>query len=364
MVDELVVCSLERWDDIWRRNQFLVDALLRRTRQLRVLFIEPPADPLHDISSARLPSLPRARRVQERLTTLTPLKLLPRAAGPLTDALLHRQLLLAVRALRFDRPLLWINDVTYAPLIERTGWPSLYDVTDDWLLAPATAREHARLTRLDQIALARANEVVVCSPALAASRGAARSVSLVPNGVDLEHFRAPQPRPVDLPDSPVAVYVGSLHDSRLDVELVAQTANALPQATLAFVGPDSLSRSAHEILTRAPNVRLLGPRPYSIIPAYLQHADAVIVPHRVTPFTESLDPIKAYECLAVDAPTVATSVAGFREHADVLNVVARETFASRLADVLQHPPAAHKHVPVTGWDERSRAFEEALVAAA
>ncbi len=31
------------------------------------------------------------------------------------------------------------------------------------------------------------------------------------------------------------------------------------------------------------------------------------------PFTESLDPIKAYECVAVGRPTVATPVAGFRD---------------------------------------------------
>jgi glycosyltransferase involved in cell wall biosynthesis len=362
-LDELVVCSLEPWDDVWRRNQFFVDALLRRNPQLRVLFVEPPADPLHDVWNVRLASLPRARRAphEPRLWAVRPLKLLPRACGPLADALIHRQLLLAARALRFDRPVLWINDVSYAPLIERTAWPSLYDVTDDWLLAPTTSREHARLERLDQLALARASAVVVCSPALAASRGAGRSVSLVPNGVDVDHLRAPQIRPADLPDSPVAIYVGSLHDSRLDVALVRQVANALPDVTFTFVGPDSLSRSARETLTHVPNVRLLGPRPYSMVPGYLQHANVVVVPHVVSPFTDSLDPIKAYECLAIDTPTVATPVAGFREHADLLDVVEPSAFASRLVEVLHRPSVSHRREPVAGWDERARAFETALI---
>ena len=364
VLEELVVCSLEPWDDVWRRNQFFVDALLRRNEQLRVLFVEPPADPLHDVSNARVPSFPRAHRVagRERLTALRPLKLLPRAFGPLTDALLCRQVLLAARGLRFRRPVLWINDVTYAPLIERTGWPSLYDVTDDWLLAPATAREHARLRRLDQLALEHASEVVVCSQSLAASRGGERRVSLVPNGVDVDHLRAPQPRPADLPDAPVAIYVGSLHDSRLDVDLVRSTANALPEVTFAFVGPDSLSRSARESLTHLENVRLLGPRPYSAIPGYLQHSNVVVVPHVVSPFTESLDPIKAYECLAIDTPTVATPVAGFRDHADVLDIVEPGAFATSVAEVLRRPSVNHQRESVAGWDERARAFESALVA--
>ena len=41
------------------------------------------------------------------------------------------------RELGFERPVLWINDSTYAPLAGATGWPTVYDVTDDWLLTRA-----------------------------------------------------------------------------------------------------------------------------------------------------------------------------------------------------------------------------------
>lgn len=362
---DLVVCSLEAWDDVWRRNQFFVDALLRRHPRLRVLFVEPPVDPLFDVWSRRMPPFPRLRRLSHegRLWTMRPLKPLPRACGPLVDSAIRLQLLAATRVLGIAQPILWINDVTYAPLIARTGWPSLYDVTDDWLLAPTSARERARLQRLDHLALVHADEVVVCSPALAASRGADRRVTLIPNGVDVGHLRSPQARPSDLPESPVAVYVGSLHEARLDVDLVCTVASVLPDVTLAFVGPDALSSSSRERLLRLANVRLLGPRPYSSVPAYLQHADAVIVPHRISPFTESLDPIKAYECLAIDTPTVATSVAGFREHSLVLEVVEPSGFAERLADVLHGRVAQRARQMPVGWEERSRAFEAALASA-
>lgn len=363
---ELVVCSLEPWDEVWRRNQFFVDALLRRQPRLRVLFVEPPADPLHDAWSRRVPSLPRLRRRSHdgRLSTLRPLKVLPRAAGPFVDALIRRQLQAAARALGITQPVLWINDVTYAPLIAQTGWPSLYDVTDDWLLAPASPRERARLRRLDQLALLHADEVVVCSPALSDSRGAGRTVSLIPNGVDAAHLRAPQTRPPDLPRAPVAIYVGSLHDTRLDIDLVCRVATAQPGVTFVFVGPDSLSRGSRARLSLLPNVRLLGPRPYASIPAYLQHADAVVVPHRSSPFTESLDPIKAYECLVIDTPTVATPVAGFREHAHELEVVEPSAFAERLSEVLHGRVARRARGAPAAWEERSLAFEAALVSAA
>ena len=52
---DLVVMSLEGWDDVWRRNQHLVAGLLKTDPALRVLFVEPAADPLHDVVSRRRP---------------------------------------------------------------------------------------------------------------------------------------------------------------------------------------------------------------------------------------------------------------------------------------------------------------------
>jgi len=362
---ELIVCSLEAWDDVWRRNQFFTDALLRRNPGLRVLFVEPAADVLFDLWSRRVPTIPRLRRLSKdgRLRALRPLKPLPRRFGQLADTLVLSQVVLATRALGLSRPTLWINDVTYAPLIAHTGWSSLYDVTDDWLLEPIPPRELERLRRLDQIALDQADEVVVCSQALVASRGSRRAVSLIPNGVDVENFSRPRARPRDLPERPVAVYVGSLHDARIDIELVADVANALPQLSLVFVGPDFLGHRSRRLLKGLPNVILLGSRPYHEVPAYLQHADVVIVPHRVSAFTDSLDPIKAYECLAINTPTVATPVAGFREYGATLNVVARDDFPARVAHVLSGVVSAPRDAKPVEWRERALAFESALLRA-
>jgi len=356
---ELVVCSLEPWDDVWRRNQFFVDALLRRSASLRVLFVEPPADVLYELAQRRRPTMPgiRSLRTDGRLHALRPLKPLPRRFGSLADRVLQRRVIGAAHRLGFSRPTLWLNDVTYAPLIRRTGWPAVYDVTDDWLLAPFPPREIDRLRRLDAIALAEAHEVVVCSPALAASRGAAREVTLVPNGVDSEHFSRPRRRPDDLPAAPTAVYVGTLHGSRLDVELVIELARSLTALSVVLVGPDALDSATRLRLGAEPNVHVLGSRPYTDVPAYLQHADVVIVPHRVTPFTESLDPIKAYECLSVDTPTVATPVAGFRELAESMTLAPAESFVAAVWAALSAPSRRPRLVAPASWMERAAEFE-------
>ena len=73
---DLVVVSLERWDDVWRRNQHLVAGLLQRDPDLRVLFVEPPADPAaRRASSAAGPPVGRTRRRGARRSR-------PVASGP------------------------------------------------------------------------------------------------------------------------------------------------------------------------------------------------------------------------------------------------------------------------------------------
>lgn len=361
---DLVVCSLESWDEVWRRNQFLVRELLELDPARRVLFVEPPVDLHPDLRRRRGGG--RGLRVaggRERLWLLEPTKALPRIVGPFADRSLARQVRRAVVELGFVRPTLWVNDSAYASLLGTVPWPVVYDITDDWLLLESTPRRQlARLRRREDLLLREASAVVVCSPALAASRGATREVTLIPNGVDVHHFRSPRPRPDDLPAGPTAIYVGTLHQDRLDIDLCVELATTVA-VELVLVGPSSLPPKALEALSGPPHVRLLGARPYDDVPAYLQHADVIVVPHVVSPFTESLDPIKAYECLAVDTPTVATPVSGFRDREGDVVVAPRERFCEAVRTALAKPQPPRTASPPS-WRERAEQFAEVLEAAA
>jgi glycosyltransferase involved in cell wall biosynthesis len=359
----LVVCSLEPWGAVRRRIRILVDEIVELQPALQVLYVAPPLDVPHQLRQRRVPDLvgPRLEPVHPRIHVLRPRKWWPRAIGPFADRSLEHQVLAAWASLGLDRPLLWVNDASYADLAVRTGWPCLYDITDDWLLAPLNPRERVRLMANESRLLEHSDAVVVCSPDLERSRGRNRSVHLIPNGVDLEHFRTPMPRPADLPPGPVAVYVGSLHDERLDISLVAELATLRPDLGVVLVGPDSLSSVAGLELRAHDNIHLLGPRPYEQIPAFMQHADVVIVPHLVNPFTESLDPIKAYECLAAGRPTVATPVAGFRQLGPPVVVAERRDFVGRVEAALADAgpdglTAASADPPVTSWHTRAEAI--------
>jgi glycosyltransferase involved in cell wall biosynthesis len=360
----IVVCSLEPWDEVWRRNQYLVDSLLREDPQLEVLFVEPPADPLHALTRRHRPRRGRGLRVVEgyqgRLSALQPTKLLPRQLGGLADALLLLTVRRVARRLRWRDPRLWINDPGWFGLVKSSGWRALYDITDDWVEADRGQREHDRLVAADTELLASCDEVVVCSPALARSKGGARTVTLIRNAVEVARYRQHHERPRDLPDAPVALYAGTLHEDRLDVDLVIDTAQRMSETggRLVLLGPNALTPHNTGRLSAHPAVIILGARPRDAVPAYLQYADALIVPHIVDDFTDSLDPIKLYEYLAIGRPVISTGVAGFRDESDKPGVVVAESeeFVAAVMDAIAEWVPTRRHEGVPDWSDRGLAM--------
>ncbi|SEB83413.1 Glycosyltransferase involved in cell wall bisynthesis [Paramicrobacterium humi] len=365
----LLVLSLEAWDDVWRRNQYLFDGLLRTDDQLTVVFVEPSRDLLHDSLHLRVPARGRGLRqaagYEGRLFLYQPTKWLPRILGPFADlfmrAALHRNLCRA--GLRPD--LMWLNDPGWYGIVERASLPTIYDITDDWLAAARTRREHRRIVRADASLLKSCTSVVVCSEALRKSRRHARDdIILIPNAVDVARYQTPAERPDDFPDRDIALYVGTLHEDRLDVDLVARTGSTLAAIGSACVllGPNALSASNTSILANTPGVILLGPRSWDTVPGYLQHAAALIVPHIVSPFTDSLDPLKLYEYLAVGRPIVSTPVAGFRDGKpdDYLDVAPRDTFPDTVARCIARHSPDRSNPDVPDWSDRVRAVARVL----
>jgi glycosyltransferase involved in cell wall biosynthesis/GT2 family glycosyltransferase len=361
----IVLASLEAWDEVWRRNQFVVRELTARPDvRTRVLFVEPPNDVVHNLRRKQPLGVLRPRlRTAEALPGVVlfqPVKWLPRAFGGFADRSLRQQVRRAANEAGFEHPTLWINDSVYVELAEHVTWPVLYDITDDWTREQVSRRETTRRLDREHRLLARAGSVVVCSPELAVDRGRTRPVALIPNAVDTDHFQRPRPRPGDLPAGPTSVYVGSIQRERFDTALVADLARSLPNLQIVLIGPASLTDHEQQVLNSFANVHLFGPRPHQDVPAYLQHADVVIVPHVVTPFTESLDPIKAYECLASGRPTVSTPVAGFRDLPAPIVIADALHFVDAVRDSIGTWQPSMPATNVPSWATRACAFADEL----
>ena len=344
----LIFVSLENWDDLWRRNQFVCAELARRHPGATILFVGlsrrlRAGKPAFGGPPCPVPGFPNIL-----LTAVTQFLPARFGWGRRVNAWLTRwQLRRTVRALRLPQPLLWINAHQEAHLAGTLDEAALiYDVTDDWELMTQSDADRQRVRAQDAALGRAADAVIVCSERLQRDKEKkfGRPVHLIPNGVEADHYarvldgRGPLPPVAHAWSQPVLGYTGTLHGDRLDVELIALVARALPEASVVLIGPNFLTVAEQAQLTAPGNVRLLPPVPYAEIPEWMRAFDVCIVPHRVTAFTESLNPIKLWEYLAAGKPVVATPVAGFRDYGRLVRLAeGGAAFAAAVGEALQEP---------------------------
>ena len=212
------------------------------------------------------------------------------------------------------RSLLWERGVStvltqvpvraWMPLSERareSGAVSVYDCVDRWdselgrgWYKPETEHHVARDADL----------VVASAPELVRrlERMAEREVHLVPNAFNGRIFdpAVRHDRPTDLPGGRVALYVGALWGGWFDWDLVRETAEALPNTSLVFIGD---YRGEGGVLPS--NCVFLGLKPQAELPPYLAHADLAFIPWTQGDVTHATSPLKVYEFVAMGLPVVA-----------------------------------------------------------
>ena len=372
----LVFVSLERWDEVWRRNQFFCRELAGRGWQ--ILFVEPAADVSGALrcgrwSEARVrgawcpQELPGVRVVRPR-------KWLPAslAAGRRVNAWRLKRCLTRWRSQPgWNDAALWVNDQAAGFLVGGSGtWRRVvYDITDDWSELGDRRAWKARVRADDARLCGRADDTIVCSPHLfELKRPLAERLWLIPNGVDVNHYAAVggDPKPGQRRRGwrgPVLGYTGTTHPDRVDVTLLADVARRWP-GTVVMVGPVLLSKEDRAQLT-ALGVRFTGPLPYAELPEAMTAMDVLIVPHRVTAFTESLNPLKLWEYLASGKPIVSTRVAGFRDYPAVVALVDDAAgFVAAAESALDEPAetaaARRQHAADHGWPRRADTLEDVL----
>ena len=353
---DLIFVSMEDWDEVWRRNQFVCEELARRDPARRILFVGLQRNLLRSLARGEwaalwrdptwpVPGLPN-------VTVTTPLRVTPERFGwgrRFNEWLTRRHVRRAAAVLGLRAPVLWLNPHAAVHMLGRMGEEAaVYDITDDWEEMDQPPALKAAIHAQDAQLGTRADAVIVCSEALLAAKEKKfrRRVHLIPNGVDTEHYRAvadpgqPAPPLGRRWARPVLGYTGTLHPERVDVGLVVRLATILAHASIVLIGPNLLETAERKQLESCPNIYLVGAVPYRELPDWMRAFDVCIVPHRITAFTESLNPIKLWEYLAAGKPIVSTRVAGFRDYPGLVRLAdGAEDFAYKIDAALTEPPA-------------------------
>jgi len=127
----------------------------------------------------------------------------------------------------------------------------------------------------------------------------------VPNGVDFSHYQKKYNlinRDIGDLKKPILGYHGIIQD-KLDLELLKNISKNFNDLSIALIGPVWYKNITKD-LKDCQNIYLLGPKPYSELPMYIQKFDVAIIPHRVDKFLISTNPMKLYEYLACGKPVV------------------------------------------------------------
>jgi glycosyltransferase involved in cell wall biosynthesis len=214
------------------------------------------------------------------------------------------------------RPVLVSCHPVLAGVADPHRWSDVvYYGWDDWLTYPPHAHIHELMARSYDLMAEKEVNVIGVTRAIVERVGSPRG-SVVPNGIDAaDHgHRAVPPAWFTRMQKPVALYAGALQE-RVDVEALVRCAKELPDWQIVLVGP-LLDPPLFADLQLEPNVHLMPVEPRPVVLEMMARADVCLVPHRRTPMSEAMSPLKLYEYLAAGATVVATDLEPMRGVSD------------------------------------------------
>jgi glycosyltransferase involved in cell wall biosynthesis len=185
----------------------------------------------------------------------------------------------------------------------------IYDCMDDLSLSTSNS---SSLEQAEKEAIETADRIWTGTASLADRlQDRHPHVRFIPCGVDAKLFANPGEQEMasvlcELPpgDGPLAGYFGVINE-RFNMRLVEGLLESPREWRVLLIGPASSRAPA---IPDHPRLRMLGPRPYSRLPAYLGHFDAGLIPYDNQGAHRFLYPVKALEYLAGGVPVLTTSL--------------------------------------------------------
>ncbi|GGA83836.1 glycosyl transferase [Neiella marina] len=242
---------------------------------------------------------------------------------------------------------------------------SLYYCGDDF--AALAGVDHQHVSECEAQLVQRVDSVCAASKTIQAKLqrlvGARKRVELLPHGVDIRLFSAPTERPTALStNKPVAGFYGSIA-SWLDIDLLANLAQAMPHWHFVLIGAIETDVSA---LTAIDNIELIGAVPHQQLPSYVQHWQAAILPFRDCAQIKACNPLKLREYLASGTPVISAPFPALQPYRDYVQQVTSLVQWQAALSSCQRPVTAswrrHQQLAVAAesWDIRARQVNRLL----
>ncbi len=296
--------------------------------------------------------------LDDRFALLSPVSVPGPLGMHLTRPLLVRQVRSAARRLGIERPLLWIECLPGAELVEPLAPTGVvYQRTDRYEEFPGTDRTQMeaydqKLKRLADVTLYASTELYE------GEKQSCRNACYVDHGVDFESFRDAGRDPQDPPDltpvgRPRIIFVGGLDDHTFDRALFLEVVERCLDLEFVLVGGSSLP----EGWCTQPNVHQLGRKPYEEVPQYMAGADVLIMPWNDNEWIRACNPVKLKEYLATGRPVVSTDFPELKKYDGYVRIAkTAERFAEQIRAALAEPDdpeMLRARVETESWSSRA-----------
>jgi glycosyltransferase involved in cell wall biosynthesis len=306
------------------------------------------------------------REVERNIHVLNPI-VIPAYGRPwiraLNRRLLRCQVRSAMRKLGFQRPMNWVFNPAAAVVAGSLGEEQLiYYCVDEY--SAFSGVDGAALAALELEVISKAGLVITSAAALHESKRRLHpNTVLVRHGVNWNHFRKaldPQtPLPADLAGiaGPILGYFGLIAPDWVDLDLLANVARRLPDASIVMLGKVAMDIT---ILKQFPNIHVLGHRPYESLPSYCKAFSAALVPFPISEVTRNANPLKAREYLAAGLPVISTGLPEVEVLAGCRIGRNADDFIAEVQAALVHPGpsiARSDSIRHESWDARLAEIE-------
>lgn len=283
-------------------------------------------------------------------------------ARALAKQLLKWQIQPVLAKTQLQSPILWTSLPTAVDLAGSFDEHALvYYCGDDF--SGLAGVDHHTVTAREKELVDKADLIIASSQSLVDGFNK-HSAQLLTHGVDQTLFTTPCQRALDLPDAKhIAGFYGSI-SNWLDMRLLSETIQQLPEWQFVFIG--KIETDISEI-NHFKNVTFLGPRPHHLLPSYSQHWTASLLPFVDNKQIQACNPLKLKEYLAAGRPVISTSFNAITPYRALIQVADNSAamvealrLSTQLTDLAEFTPALRQQTTNKSWQARAQQVEQWL----
>jgi len=221
-----------------------------------------------------------------------------------------------------DADILWISDPRHFAVISDLVSPEMivfYDCMDDVVAFGQREGMSAVISQLEGRLVERANHIVVSSQKLKSvlinRYHAGKKIEVVNNAIDNSLLESKLVnKSVDFPakrENVDLLYIGTISDW-FDFPLLVSSLNRHQELRLILIGPLFTELPSHDRIIH------LGKKAHEDLPAFMNKADALVMPFIINDLIQAVNPVKLYEYIVSEKPIITCDYSEMKNFDDFI----------------------------------------------